>query len=328
MHLVVAYLLAAFSSAFTPPALADVEEKPPELTVVDLSPATPVQKNPQFLETDPARASVEKPADQTFESNTNSVAASNAPAAGDLPLPSQSGRDQPDVDLQTEQYSLPSSGAKSRPAVPAPQSAPERSTPAPKAQETPSPTARPSESPPPTATPPPPSTPEPEQLAMLRPTPPPPLTPEEPEKMPSIAPETAPSTRPQPERPASEYRPQKEQTRIIGSISKRGPSAVNAVGTPIGRYQKSVYDAIGARWYHYMRENMDLVTIGTAQVSAEIAPDGHIQNLRVLSNNANEAFANICLRSFEEAKLPPIPPELATLLPDGRMQVDISFTTY
>ena len=54
---------------------------------------------------------------------------------------------------------------------------------------------------------------------------------------------------------------------------------------------------------------------------------GRVQNLRVVSNNANEAFANICLQSFQEARIPPIPPDLIATLPEGRMAVDITFTT-
>ena len=99
-------------------------------------------------------------------------------------------------------------------------------------------------------------------------------------------------------------------------------------GTPLGRYQKKVSDAIGVLWYRFMKDQMDMVDIGTAHIEAEVAPDGTVRNLRVLSNNANEAFANICLRSFQEAKIPPIPPDLVATLPDGRLPVDIYFTTY
>jgi len=77
-----------------------------------------------------------------------------------------------------------------------------------------------------------------------------------------------------------------------------------------------------------MSSKMDLVSIGTAHVEAEVDAGGHVQKLRVLSNNGNEAFANICLQSFQEAHLPPIPPDLVATLPEGRMPVDIYFTTF
>lgn len=328
VHLAVAYSLAAFGGAFAPTAAPVPEEKPSELTFVDLSAAAPAPTtppNPAFIETDPAKESKEKPKEQTFESNANSIAASNLPATGDAPLPTQEGKDRPFMNLETHQYSLPTEGEKAlQSKTAAAASTPRPASPTPKPKPSASPKATPSVAPVPT--------PEPEQFAMLTATPPPPIAPpEEPEA--SLPPQTEASAapdalRPRPERPASDYQAQKEQTRVTGRITNRGPSSVNAVGTPLGRYQKAVSDAIGSRWYHYMNSKMDLVSVGTAHVEAEVDAQGHVQKLRVLSNNANEAFANICLQSFQEAHVPPIPPDLIATLPNGRMPVDIYFTTY
>ena len=93
LHLAVGYSLAAFGNVFTPTLPPD--EVPPELTIMDLSEAPAAQKNPQFIETEKAKESAEKPKEQTFESNANSLAASQLPATGDLPLPSQDGKDLP-----------------------------------------------------------------------------------------------------------------------------------------------------------------------------------------------------------------------------------------
>ena len=325
LHLLVGFSLAAFGSAFTP--ALPVEDKPVELTIVDLSATPPplAPKNPPFMETAPSKESAEKPKEQTFESNANSIAASKLPATGDLPLPSQDGKERPAVNLETHDYSLPTDGSKPQPepqSTVAPESKP---TPAPKP-----PKPEPSQAPLLTPTAAPVSTPEPEQLAMLRSTPPPPIkAPDETEPPPETAasaPTAAP--RPKPELAASSYQAQKEQTRITGQLTTRGPSSVNAVGTPLGRYQKAVSDAIGSRWYYYMNKKMDLVSIGTAHLEAEVDAKGHVQKLRVVSNNANEAFANICLQSFQEAHIPPIPPDLIATLPEGRMSVDFSFTAY
>jgi outer membrane biosynthesis protein TonB len=325
LHLAVGYSLAAFGGAFTP--ALPVEDKPVELTMVDLSATPPplAPKDPPFIETDPSKESVEKPKEQTFESNANSIAASKLPPTGDAPLPSQDGKDRPAVNLETHNYSLPTDGSKPQPepqSKPAPDLKPE-APPKPKESEAPPTT--------PTAAPPV-STPEPEQLAMLKSSPPPPIKApdeDEPSPPPVIAQTAAPAVpRPRPELAASNYQAQKEETRISGRLSNRGPSSVNAVGTPLGRYQKAVSDAIGSRWYYYMNSKMDLVSIGTANIQAEVDAQGHVQKLRVVSNNANEAFANICLQSFQEAHIPPIPPDLIATLPDGRMPVDFSFTAY
>jgi outer membrane biosynthesis protein TonB len=316
LHLVVGFSLAAFGSAAAPTLPA--EDKPIELTIVDLLSPPKAPKNAPYLETAPSKESVEKPKEQTFESNANSIAASTLPATGDLPLPSQEGKDRPDMNLETHDYSLPTDGSKPQPepkTTAAPQSKP-------KASEAPRSTPAVASAP----------TPEPDQLAMLRSTPPPPIkAPEEPETSPPpVGPESiqALAPRPKPELAASSYQAQKEATRVTGRLTNRGPSSVNAVGTPLGRYQKAISDAIGSRWYYYMNAKMDLVSIGTAHIEAEVDAQGKVQKLRVVSNNANEAFANICLQSFQEAHIPPIPPDLIATLPEGRMPVDFSFTAY
>jgi outer membrane biosynthesis protein TonB len=323
----VAFSLAALGGAFAPTAPA--QEKPVELTIVDLSATPPpvtVAPDPSFMETDESKRAAEPPKEKIFESNANSVAASKLPPAGGDPLPTQEGRDLPFVQTETHPSSLASKGAKPQPTPPPRElkSTPAPSaTPTPKASETPRPTSTP--------TPVPVSTPEPEQFAMLTATPPPPLREPETEitPVPSIASSTpSPPPRPRPEQVASSYQAQKEQTRITGRIGKNGASSVDAVETPLGRYKKQVLDAIGSRWYFYMAKKLDLVSIGTAHVEAEVDQDGHVQKLNVISNNANEAFANICLQSFQEAQIPPIPPELVSALPEGRLPMDISFTAF
>ena len=323
LHLVIGFSLAAFGSAFTP--ALPLEEKPVELTLMDLSAPPPlVPKNPPFMETDPAKESGEKHKDETFESNANSIGASELPATGDLPLPSQEGKERPAVNLETHDYSLPTDGSKPEPqaqlSLEKPPSEPNK-PPTTQAPDVPVPT-------PAAAVP----TPKPEQFAMLKTTPLPRTNATE-ETEPSPPPVVAespmpPAPAPKPERAASSYQAQKEATLITGGLTSRGPSAVNAVGTPLGRYRKAVSDAIGSRWYYYIDKKRDLVSIGTVRIAAEVDAQGHVQNLRVVSNSANEAFANICLQSFQEAHIPPIPSELITTMPEGRMPVDFSFTNY
>src|ERR1043165_3902754 len=109
IHLAVAFLLAAFSGVFSP--TAPFEDKPTELTLVDLSPTTLVPKNSAFVETDESKKAPE-PKDKTFESNANSIGASELAADGQLPLPSQAGKDRPFMDLETHPYSLDTKGAQ------------------------------------------------------------------------------------------------------------------------------------------------------------------------------------------------------------------------
>ena len=77
IHLIIGYVLAILGAARPMPA--SVEEKPVELTIVDASAmAPPKPKNAAFIETDESRQTAEAPKEKTFESNANSIAASEA----------------------------------------------------------------------------------------------------------------------------------------------------------------------------------------------------------------------------------------------------------
>jgi hypothetical protein len=292
LHLVIG-LAIALSSGWLSSPIAIEEDKPVELTLVDLPETPPVaEKNSMFMPTDESKASVEKPKDQTFESNANSIGASEMPATGEAPLPSQQGKDRPAVDLETHQASLANEGAQPQPSV--------------AAQESPTPSIAPT----------PESTPisQAEELAMLTSTP-----------TPSVQPSQAMKPKP----PKSVYQPMKEQTRVSGAISNRGPARVNAVGTPLGRYQKIVQDAVGSHWYAYIQERNDLVNIGTLRLNFRIDPNGHAKDIKIVSNTSNESFANVCLQSIIEAQFPPIPEDVAsTLPPEGLEFDDFTFTVY
>ena len=96
------------------PALP-VEDKPVELTMVDLSATPPpaAPQDPPFMETDPSRRNRRRSRrSKTFESNANSIAASKLPATGDVPLPTQEGKDRPFVNLETHESSLADRGSK------------------------------------------------------------------------------------------------------------------------------------------------------------------------------------------------------------------------
>jgi outer membrane biosynthesis protein TonB len=287
IHLLLAYLLAVLGGVFSP--ALPIEEKPVELTFVDLSSTPLVPKNSAFMETDESKKSVEPPEEKTFESNANSIAASELPAAGEAPLPSQTGKDRPLVDLETHSYSLQMNGAQ-----PQPSAAP---------QENPKPSASQSTLQPPPLT-------AAEQFAMLTAKP----------KL-EVDPSTMPASK-------SAYRPYKERTRISGRITNRGISSVNALGTPLGRYMKILVDTMGSRWYAFLEQKRDLINIGTTRVVFVVDRSGRVNNLKVIENTANEASANVCIQSIQEAQLPPIPDDLADTLPAEGLDMDIPFTIF
>src|SRR6266480_3674082 len=267
IHLVVAFFLAAFGGVFSPPA--PVEDKPAELTLVDLAPTS---KNSAFIENDESKKAPE-PKEKTFESNANSIGASELAATGELPLPSQTGKDRPFMDLETHQHSLETKGAQ-----------PQQNA---ASQQNAQPAAQPAA--PVTAA---------EQFALLT-------------QKSAAALDAANAS----SQPKSTYRRQKERTNIAGNITNRGISSVNALGTPLGRYQKIVADSIGSRWYTYVDQKRDLINIGTLRLGFVVDRSGRVKNLKVTENSSNEAFASVCVQSVLEAHLSPIPEDLVHSLP-------------
>jgi len=283
IHLLVALFLAAYSGVFSP--ATPMEDKPSELTFVDLSPAAP--KNSAFVETDESKKAPE-PKEKTFESNANSIGASELAATGELPLPSQTGKDRPLMDFETNPYALDSKGAQPRQATAVSQQPEQKAAPQPE---------------PITGA---------EQFALLT--------------QRSVAALERPTAASQ---PRSAYRRLKEKTHVAGNITSHGVSAVNALGTPLGRYQKIVIDSIGSRWYAFMDHRRDLANIGTLRVRFYVDRSGKVKDLKITENSSNEAFANICVQSVLEAELPPIPEDVANALPPEGLEMEgLGFTVY
>ena len=111
VHLIVGYSIAVSGGLFSSHSVIE-EDKPIELTFVDLNKPAEPKKNTMFMDTPDSKKTVEPPPEKTFESNANSRAASEQPATGDAPLPSQQGKDRPNMDLDTHQYSLANQGAQ------------------------------------------------------------------------------------------------------------------------------------------------------------------------------------------------------------------------
>ena len=327
LHFAVAISLASFGDRLQP-SLPDDEEKPSELTLVDLAPAPPVvNKNAPFIDTPDNRQTKEEPKEKTFESNANSIGASELPALGNAPLPTQEGKDRPDLDLENQQHALALQGSQPQPqAQPNLTPPPPTATPAPSASATATPQATTTPTPRPEAS----RSPEPDQLAMLRATPPPQPPPvEETQTAPAATPPLSARPTPSlPQQPSSSYRREQSKTRLQGNISNRGIASVNALGTPLGRYQKIVGDSIGSRWYGLVDQNRDRVNVGTVHVEFVVDRGGRITKLRILENSADESFSNLCLQSVQDARLPPIPDELGATLPSDGLPADMNFTIY
>ena len=115
IHLLIGYSLAVFGGLLYSPLSVIEEDKPVELTFVDMATPAPT-KNTMFVPNDESKQT-EAPKEKTFESNANSIAASENAATGSLPLPSQQGVDRPNLDLSSQHQSIPNEGAQPQPSV-------------------------------------------------------------------------------------------------------------------------------------------------------------------------------------------------------------------
>ncbi len=317
LHLLVGLSLAAFGSARD---LPPQDTSAPQLTIMDEPVPTPpplapplVPKNAPTTVVDEARKSAVAPNEKTFEANENSIAAAEKAATEKNFLPGQDGKERPFTNLEEHKQTFAQDGAQPKP--------------------TPAPTAPPKSTPNETPTPAPTETPALDQLALLTQTPTPiPSPPSTEEKTEVPTPTETPTPTPEPQTtpplPSSIYQDFQQQTVIRGGINNRGRSAVNAVGTPQGRYKKQLEDAIGSRWYYYIGARGDIASIGTTAVTFEILADGSVKDLRITENTTTEATASIALRSIQETKFPPIPEDLLATLPEGRFTMEESFTIF
>ncbi len=332
---------------------------PPEPELEPLMPFTLAPKpEQQFIDSRGLDIAHEAALNPLFQSDENMRAASELPASGDVPLPSQAGRDRPFNAFKTQKSLLGTSIPLQFPPAEEvrPLSATPPLAPAPPliAQEPPPPTppdTKEKTEPAPPAPPPPieptKKPPRPEDIAMSAQiptavtklekaapaTPAPPRPAATPRPVEEQAMLTTPAPKPQTARDSG-YQPEQEQNRIEGNISNRGKKAVDAVATPLAKYRKQVNDAIGSRWYYYVKDpqRMSLISPGSARVSFFIDTEGQVVGIKLESNTSNASFAELCTSAVRDAREQikdlKLPVDATLPLKDGRLECSLTFTFY
>ncbi len=114
IHLLIGYSLAVFGGLLYSPFSAIEEDKPVELTFVDLATPAPVApKEKPLITTNKSRETVEEPTRRDFQSNANSIAASELPARGNGPLPTEDGKNRPWLTFENQEYIPAVEGSRS-----------------------------------------------------------------------------------------------------------------------------------------------------------------------------------------------------------------------
>ncbi len=307
------HLLLLISFAFwmelkaSQPPIPIPKDKPVELTILpDMEPKIAVAPTPpperETIRSDQFQDAATPPPDARLDSDRDTAASGSQPGAGPTNMPNVDGRASGEMTLQDQDVILgkPSISSASSPARKEPDSTPQP-TPL-KVEATPRPTAPP--------------TPEPlpeDAIALGRATPTP-----VPMELPT----------PKPADGGGQYQPQTRATRMEGSLSNRGRPSLATRGTPLGRYLRQVENAIGSRWYFYIKRDAAFVSPGAVRIIFTIDRAGKGGNLRVLANTSNESFASTCTQSIMDAEFPPIPDEVASTLYTQRLELPFTFTIY
>jgi hypothetical protein len=109
--------------------------------------------------------------------------------------------------------------------------------------------------------------------------------------------------------------------------------AVSCQATPptvsdrsVQAYQAAVNQLVGPMWMKLVKRNGAIVSVGTVRARFEIAPDGHVQHVRIVSNTGNRIIAVVVVQTVQSARLPHMPRSVILQLPKGYMEADMTFT--
>ena len=346
LHLILLPIIVWVASHWPKAPLKGIPPHGPiQLTLLPPTEATPAPANQNaapYMRTTEDQTADKKVEDPNFISDHDTIAASELPATGDKPLPSQNGRKNDSFDFADTNYRpgpTPSEAASAAPSAaaqkkneegkqndaPAPAATPlpsKHRTPRSKSAATPSSDGELAAAEP-TASPEPPA-PTPEKAEDTATNVPPPDKRMQSRTAPSN--QSNPSLVPNPGLPKTPgYQPLTRQTVFKGNINNRGKSAVQAIGTPMGRYIKNIQDSIGALWYYKTEEKMDVLSVGQVKIHFVVDSSGRARQVKVTSGSSTSALASVSLGAVMDADIPPVPQELYDELPDHQMEMELDF---
>lgn len=122
------------------------------------------------------------------------------------------------------------------------------------------------------------------------------------------------------------FRGNQSKTKLSGSISRKGRSALNVANTPMGRYHSALSRAVEAEWHRNCTKYRDFITPGIITVRFVIAPDSSVRTISVVEMvDAGEVQKGFTLSAIRQAKIPPIPAELKAQIDDEPIELIYNF---
>ena len=104
--------------------------------------------------------------------------------------------------------------------------------------------------------------------------------------------------------------PLSKASEMVGSISRRGSvSSSNVEGTPLGKYQQKVQNAIYKEWVRRLSQNRDLVLPGSIQIRWYVFENGKVKidPYHVQKRLGSEIQFGITFQAITSAKIPQMP---------------------
>lgn len=127
---------------------------------------------------------------------------------------------------------------------------------------------------------------------------------------------------------ADGFSPEEMQSTTNGTLTNLGQNAVDAEGTEVGKYKNQVRQIIAKKWHQYRMENQAAVTWGILKLKCRVDRHGKVHGLRIVENKANTMLADFSLRAILDAKLPPMPEEVAAELGKGGLELNYDIIIY
>jgi hypothetical protein len=122
--------------------------------------------------------------------------------------------------------------------------------------------------------------------------------------------------------------PLSKSTEMVGSISRRGTISSNDVkGTPLGKYQQKVQNAIYKEWVRRLSQNRDLILPGSIQIRWYVYDNGKVKidPYHVQKRLGSEIQFGITFQSITSAKIPRMPDEVKRDLNGDPISMVINF---
>jgi len=122
------------------------------------------------------------------------------------------------------------------------------------------------------------------------------------------------------------FRGNEQKTKLSGSITRQGTSALDVEDTVLGRYHALLGRAVDKEWKSACNKHADFIAEGRIVVSFLLESNGKVRSLSIVEESGVGALQKgFTLESIHTSKIPPFPPELKKQLGGEPLEVSYSF---